>query len=91
MLKCETAGELITNQELTSPVEVTSPDVRFEHCRFVVADPQHTLLTTGERTQVHDCEFQGDYHTGCSHSVVQQAIARVKTLLSLLDLSDPAI
>jgi hypothetical protein len=64
MQKCETADERITDQFLESPVEVTAPGVVFERCIFKSKDPQHTLLTTGERTQVHDCDFIGDYTYG---------------------------
>ena len=60
----ETSDQYITDQELWSPVEVTAPDVTFERCRFKSTDPQHTLLTTGERTQVHDCDFLGNYTYG---------------------------
>jgi hypothetical protein len=68
-LRCEEHGELITNQTLESPVEVAASDVTFEHCRFVSKDPQHTLLTTGERTIVRDCEFSGDYNYGARRGI----------------------
>ena len=53
------ADERIMDCELDSPVVVTAPGVVFERVRFKSRDPQHTLLTTGERTQVHDCDFLG--------------------------------
>ncbi len=69
MLRCEEHGQVISNETLESPVEVFAADVRFEHCRFVSKDPQHTLLTTGERTTVYDCTFSGDYLLGARRAI----------------------
>ena len=60
---------VVKDVELWSPVEVTDPDVRFEHCRFRSKDPQHTLLTTGPNTQVYDCDFLGDYNYGARRAI----------------------
>jgi len=59
-----TSDQRITDQVLWSPIEVTAPGVVFERCIFKSTDPQHTLLTTGERTQVHNCDFLGNYTYG---------------------------
>ena len=67
--KCETHGEVFTNQTLESPVEVLAQNVTFEHCKFISKDPQHTLLTTGLNTQVHDCDFYGDYLLGARRGI----------------------
>jgi len=64
-----TPDERVADCELTSPVIVYAPGVTFERVRFKVADPQHTLLTTGERTHVIDCDFLGDYLTGCRRAI----------------------
>jgi hypothetical protein len=64
-----TTDQLVTNCELESPVVVNATGVRFEHVRFKVKDPQHTLLTTGPQTQVIDCDFLGDYLTGARRGI----------------------
>jgi hypothetical protein len=64
MTRCDTGGAHYTDQEFPSPVEVAAPDVTFERCRFKAAAPEHTLLTTGDRTHVIDCDFLGDYTYG---------------------------
>ena len=86
MTKCETPDERITDQELQSPVEVTAPGVIFERCRFKSADPQHTLLTTGERTQVHDCDFLGDYNGGARRGIAVNSAGVIITTSRFRDL-----
>ena len=81
MMKCEEHGQLITGQTLESPVEVFAADVTFEHCKFIPKDPQHTLLTTGERTTVRDCDFLGDHSLGARRGIAVNS-AGVKVLQS---------
>jgi len=79
MPEFHTADERVTDCELMSPVNVYAPGVVFERVRFKVVDPQHTLLTTGERTQVHDCDFLGDYLTGCRRAIAANSAGVVVT------------
>jgi hypothetical protein len=86
MTKCETHDEHITNQTLESPVEVLAPGVTFEHCTFISKDPQHTLLTTGERTRVHDCDFRGDFLVGGRRGIAVNSAGVVITSSRFRDL-----
>ena len=85
-MEFSTADERVIDCELDSPVVVTAPGVVFERVRFKSRDPQHTLLTTGERTQVHDCDFLGDYLVGARRGIAANSPGVIITTSRFRDL-----